>query len=516
MQNIAAKLKNTKIPTKVLYGLIGITIISVLIAFIRWMYYLSVDYFYMIPTGKYIVQHGVPTTHTHHILPINTIIQQWLYCVYLYAIHNLGQIGMITSILVTLFAIFYMQYKLFKETDAPKPQIIIAVFLSAVLSGYATLQLLTIRPEAITILLVFIEIYCVEKFFKTNKPLYVYVLPFLMLLEINVHGSMWIIHYIALLPYIVPNVLPHFCTKGDMNKSHIKHLGISVLLMTAAMLANPYGIKMPMYLIDTFRAHTFDYVDITEIAKPEICSLQGLYTVLIVALVCFLLTKKKTKISSMYAIAGYTLMSVTAYRNIVFVYIAMTYLTREILETTKTSLTFDIDIKKESNVINTALLCVISAVCIYMIHPLFTSNDLTVQTMGPTEIINYLNENTTKDAHIYTGINSGSFLEYAEYKTYMDSRPELYTNEIGKTGNILYEYKYFGCHDSSIDLPSDEAYEEYINKYDFSYFIIDCEFRMKNYLDAHPDKYKYIMQDGAFFLYEKTTNSNTTPTHNAA
>ena len=84
MQNIAAKLKNTKIPTKVLYGLIGITIISVLIAFIRWMYYLSVDYFYMIPTGKYIVQHGVPTTHTHHILPINTIIQQWLYFVYDY------------------------------------------------------------------------------------------------------------------------------------------------------------------------------------------------------------------------------------------------------------------------------------------------------------------------------------------------------------------------------------------------------------------------------------------------
>ena len=516
MQNLAAKLKNTKVPTKVFYTLTGLAIISFLIAVIRWMYYLSCDYFYMVPTGKYILQNGVPTTHTHHIFPINTIIQQWLYCVYLYLIHNAGQIGMTLSILITFAAIIYVQYKFFKEADVPLSHNIIAIFLATVISGYAIAQLLTIRPEAITILLLLIQIFCTERFLKTNKPLYIYILPLLMLVEINVHGSMWIIHYIALLPYIVPNLAPHFCLKSDTQKTHIKHLCISTLIMTAAMLVNPYGIKMPMYLIDTFRAHTFDYVDITEIAQPTICSLQGLYTVLIVAVVCFLLTKKKTKISSMYAIIGYTLISITAYRNIVFVYIAITYLMREILEATKTELSINIDIKKESNIFNATLLCIISIICLYLAYPLFTHNDLTAMTMGPTKIIQYLDEHTTKDAHIYTGINSGSFLEYAEYKTYMDSRPELYTDPIGKSGNILYEYKYFGCHDSSRDLPSDEAYEEYINKYDFSYFIIDFELRMKNYLDAHPDEYTYIMRDGDFFLYQRTTPSNTSLTNNAA
>lgn len=124
----------------------------------------------------------------------------------------------------------------------------------------------------------------------------------------------------------------------------------------------------------------------------------------------------------------------------------------------------------------------------------------------PEEIISYLDENTEKDDVIYTGFNSGNYFEYAGYtNVYMDARPELYMKKVNGNVDVLPEYvKYgiygiYGYFDGYI---SDDEYRKYLDTYEFHYFVIDIELRLRDYLEQD-DNYRLILEDNGFYLYEK-------------
>ena len=505
-----------KIPHKIFYGLLIFDALLVIILLIKEMFSVNIDYFYMIPTGKIIVNQGIPTINPHHIFEIKIVVQQWLYCVFLYLIEPLGATGISISAIITFSGLIFVNYKILKNDDTPRALSITVAILALTLPVlYVPFQLLAVRPEALTILLTLIEILCIERYLKTNKLAYIYTLPFLMLIEINAHGALWPIHYIALLPYLAPNVLRHFCIKTKIDKKQWKHIGITILLMTGAMFINPYGIDMPAYLINTFLSKTFDYMSINELEVQSILSLPAVYTMCILGGLCYILFKKKQNSFVVYAIIGYTILSVMYARNNIFFCIALLYLLREILNILQTNQKFkDImqeeatALKQQNTLQHTIIACIIGAICLCYAIPFLTTENIASTTFMPTQIIQYLNENTTKDTHIYTSHNSGPFLEYEGYnKLYTDSRPEIYMKKINQTEDVLIEYRKFAMLRMAKETPSDEEYEEYINRYGFKYFIVSNDPGLKNYLDLHPDKYEYIMSEDStsypFQLYKK-------------
>jgi hypothetical protein len=325
-----------------------------------------------------------------------------------------------------------------------------------------------------------------------------------MLLEINLHGSMWPIHYIALLPYVAPNILPKFCKNSGLTKHHIKHLIIAVLLMTVAMFINPYGKNMPLYLINTYKAHTFNQIDIIELRSLPIFSLYGISICLVLLTTAILATKKHINISCIYAIVGYSIICATVGRNYLFFYIPVLYLTRELADIVEPTIESKFDIKKEANLTTTIFLCCVIGGCIWITTIVTNNTDIIKNAGGPSEIIAYLNDHANKEDHIYTGMNSGSFLEYAGYQNiYFDSRPELYTFEINETKDILGEYMSFACWHDPQSVKSETELSEYIDEYQFKYFVMDMEQWLQYQLDQHPETYRQIIQDNRYFLYEK-------------
>ena len=476
-----------------------VTVISIVAS--QTMTHMSYDYFYMIPTGKYIVENGFIRDNIFNVNDMGIVVQQWLYCVYLYFISGFGKAGIIISSVFMFMLIIAVSYNILLQREFKNQEAFLIIVLSFVFSGSGG-YLSEIRPEAVTVVLILIEIYCIERYIKTCKPLWIYFLPIIMLLEVNLHGSMWIMHYIALLPYVFPNVLNNVFKSCEFTEKHVKHMILSVFFMTLCMFINPYGYEMVVYTLNSFLSGTFNYVSIKEMTAPSIASMLGCYIMLIIIGTVILICKSKIKSVSFYAIAGYVFMAVLAYRNMYFLYFAVFYFSMEFFIALRGK-EIDIDITKDAKLWHISVIYLLAIGFVIFDVFLYNQTDNFMYKNMPEKIISYLDENTEKDDVIYTGFNSGNYFEYAGYtNVYMDARPELYMKKVNGNVDVLPEYVKYGIYGYFDGYISDDEYQKYLDTYEFHYFVIDIELRLRDYLEQD-DNYKLILEDNGFYLYEK-------------
>ncbi|HAJ97732.1 MAG TPA: hypothetical protein DCO72_08355, partial [Ruminococcus sp.] len=115
--------------------------------------------------------------------------------------------------------------------------------------------MVNVRPECITIILLMVQIYATEKYMMTHNLKWFAVFPVVMLLEINVHSSMWFMHFCVLIPYALPLKVKNLCHKDACLK--VRALIFPVVSMILVMLCNPYGIEVIQYLYDSLTSNTF-------------------------------------------------------------------------------------------------------------------------------------------------------------------------------------------------------------------------------------------------------------------
>ena len=161
------------------------------------------DTFFLAATGRYIVENGVVPQINPFVIHQNfaIIIQQWLFDVLMYIIYgSWGNLGLFCYLIITYsvsMALLYKYFGLFTENKKHK-----FILLSVMAIFYTAFNVA--RPTSISFIIMLSLLYCMEQYRRTKKYRYLSVLPFLSLLQVNIHSSMWPMMFVLMVPYIFP------------------------------------------------------------------------------------------------------------------------------------------------------------------------------------------------------------------------------------------------------------------------------------------------------------------------
>ena len=477
-------------PIKMFWGLVLAAFVFVIV--VMSLDFTDTDMYFIIATGDSIRENGIPVTNLWSIdKSPGFVAQQWLYAVIVSVVSEGGPICLWLFTFTQIFICVAVMFWLCKTKGLTNRASFLCVALSSILSLY----LFNIRPQTFTITLLLLECVALEKFIKTEKGLWLLLLPFTMLLEMNGHMSMWFMHYAIVLAYVVPAFYSKYINSTGIRKGFSK-LIIAVIAMTGAMFANPYGIDGILYFPRSMMSGAFDYVDIAEMRAPLIMSIAGVFVLLFLCAVMFFLKKNILSSVSFHMTLGLTVMMCMAMRNTMYIPIVAMFLFFDIYRYAVES-NANIDWQKDVKNYLYLVFAPVIVLCMFIMSDgiISTAND-NVDTVCEfyeplDQVADYLDNHVDKDARLFTGFNTGAYFEYRGYSNvYIDARPELYTKTFcGKdiivdfrahcidgmfVSNEKSLFSVLGLSGKDMTFTTKADMEEWLDYYDFEYFITDA------------------------------------------
>lgn len=458
-----------------------------LASYIFWIFNVfEPDFFHLANTGRELCSDMSNLYYNDNFVieGYPTLIQQWLYCILVYKIYELfGYMGITIFIYIQFFIMLYVFTMLAKEFGLTTK---IAWFVS--LLSIIPFDYLNVRPQMFSIILLCIELILLERYKKSNKSYYLYILPILIIIEMNFHMTFWIFHYVVILPYIFPlRKLISKITNLDLElqeeRISIKALCLPLILMTVCLFINPYGLRGITCLIDST---SIKELNMFELAPPYIVSEDFSLITIGFLILIYLYCKKRLTTTTCLIYLGLSFMNILAIRNCTFFSIACLY-------------AFS-DFFKEQNIENLEnylflpskkiLLLVFSVLLVYL--PIKASFTLKLGKTLPDNILTYIKENETdlSDVSLFADLNvSTYFLWNGVGHIFAESKTEPYLKKINGKQDILKDYVFITKYANNEDL------DEFFHKYDFDYVCVPSGYTsLRNYF-ANSDEYDLVCID---------------------
>lgn len=485
------------------------------------------DMYFLIATGREILENGISHTNVWTIDSTSGIvIQQWLYDVILAFVDRAGYAGFSLFICLefAVFALLWMKFFSMRYISR-----MLSFFILVMVSMAAQDYLFSIRPQIITMILILASCIAIEKFLLTGKHRWLLCLPVLSCLEMQVHASMWLLHFAVILAYIVPAFYfrpfgGHVTDDTVCRNRKLRPMFFTVVLMAGSLFINPYGTEGVLYLVNSFKADTFRYVDVMEVGATNFLSPQGATIFLCIAL--FVIAWKSGSLCAVTVnmSAGFLLMMMMAVRNNTVCIFVFAFVMRDVacfIQANKEKIDWEKDLKLY------LLPVLLFADLIFVTNFIASCNSVFVSTTGSESnlpaIAAEIRADHTPDMHIFTGFNCGAYFEYEGFKNlYIDARPELYTDEFTKDRDILADYsKYciygYDADDMTSSLLSGSTVRRgtpvsspemqgWLEEYDFDYIVVSplSEPFLSAYL-LNCEEYEIVpeVSDSYYALYKK-------------
>lgn len=478
------------------------------------------DMYFLIATGREILQHGIPHTNVWTIdSESGIIVQQWLYDVILAFVDQFGYIGFSVFVFleIILFAFIWVRFFALKHISP-----IISLPILIMVSMPTQYYLFSVRPQVITMILLLSSCIALEKFAATGEKRHLVLLVLYAFLEMQVHASMWFLHFAIILAYMVPAFYFKPLFKDFADNAMYRQwqsLLVTIICMFGVLFINPYGVDGVFYIIKTFKAHTFAYVNVVEVSMTEFLSQQG--AVVILCLVLFLIAMKLKHLTSVDVniTAGFCLMMMLAIRNNTCSIFVFAFLMRSVaLSIEEHKNKFDLSKDFKYYLVPILLFADLIFVTNFLSSAVSVFTDESGMESSLPKIAEEIDSDYSEDMHIFTGFNCGAYFEYEGFKNlYIDARPEIYTKEFTGNKNILEDYSRFCCYGydpsktslSSISASSavtKDEMDDWFYSYDFDYVIVST--LSEPYLAAYMlDNTDYqIIEDASdsyYILYRK-------------
>lgn len=480
-------------------------IIIVLIPFIISFFqlrFIDNDFYFLYATGEYIVKNGFPFTDMlsmHSSMKI--VVQQWLSSVIFYYIYlYLGKYGIFALLYICYAAICYLTFSLSKLiTNNP----IVSAFTTAIANFLVFDAFMVTRPQMITYVILLTEVYLLEKHVQTKNVKYLFAIPVLSLLLINLHGAMWAMLLVFMLPYLVSAVF--FKTKNFTLEAQGNLLALLATFAGSIVvgLLNPYSWEAMIYLTTSYGQSSLSII--SEMHATSLDSTEGftLFIVLgvIFLIVCFI---KKRLIARRFFLlfAGTLLLGLLQIKGIPYFYLigipAFTYMIKDFDPAILKKPLKDYDNKKYKTLAGIFLTLCLVYVCearFFTTKELNESREKHYKRLD--EVIAILDQ-SEEPVVLYTNFNDGQYLEFNGYHPFIDGRAELYLYKNNK------EYDYF------IEYSSLKAagyyYREFVDKYEFNYFILNKSTDSYLYFSLlHDKEYELVYYSYDVNLFVKKT-----------
>ena len=471
------------------------TIVIIIFLFIPFIpilmdiFKLDNDFWFLINTGKYIINSGIP-----HIEPFTIhsnfsfVAQQWLTDIIFYLIYNKFNIyGIYIFILILNIIVVFLLYKLSLLINKGNKKI--AILTTIIIDVFYARLFLSTRPQVFDIILLLLELYLLELFIKRNNKKYLIGLPIISLLMINLHASVWPMIFVFLLPYYVGRINLKFTTKENYK---LKPLIIVTIIMFLFGFINPYGIDAMTYL---FNSYGIDKIDesINEMSPLTIKNGITIYIlILFIIITCIINKNKKNNLRYTLLLLGTTLLSLQHLKGELFFLVSSVIIVNNNLkdifpEENKNSST---EINKKIKILLLTILCIITLISFKNKKYIKEADNYYY------EISEILKENKAESSVIYTGYNAGAYIEYQGFKCYIDPRAEVFLKSNNKKEDIFVEYYEF--QNGKINI------KKFIDKYKFDYIIIDnYENILHTYIDEIEEYTQIYNKNDELKLYKR-------------
>lgn len=468
----------------------AVFILSIFVPLLCMVFELDNDTYWIIKTGEEICKNGIPakdflTIHTD----MDLVVQQWLSDVIFYKIYSvcgLTAVVLFKGVIYIIYALLI--YKLCRIISNRK--FIIPLFL--LLVNVVMIRIFFVaRPQIFSYCIILCELIALESYVKTGKIRRLFILPALSVLEVNLHASMWTMLFIIMLPYLA-NALPIKIKGKSIACCKILPLIISAAAMGVCGLVSPYGYKGLAFIFTTsignkvgswigelsplyLNSDSTDLVLLASMALVLIFYLfhksgktQIRYVLLTAGTALMML--KYTKLSPYFLISAYPVL--LAYiDNLDFKKLKPKFKGRKNKKGKK-------NMSKKLKIAATAFIVIFAAgaICMLAYDNIADTRDY-IASGGKDETITDIDnavaamerdaENNGKELTFFNSFNSGGYLEFLGYKTYIDPRADSFVKEANHDFDYLTEYR---------NVSTCKVYHQKVfDKYGFNYAIYEYE-----------------------------------------
>lgn len=445
------------------------------------------DTWFMLNHGRYILKNGLypefePFT-VHEGLHFT--FQKWLCCVLFWVIYKYCGKFALKVFCLTVYLIF--DFVMYKLLDYIRPKASTQHMFTIAFMNIFMGQFMYTRPQLFTYLFLAVEILVLEKYVNEHNVKLLAVIPLLSLLEIQIHSTIWLILLIYMLPYMFDfSFSAKLCKKVKfLNHTEYKKLPIWIAFFVSMLVAliNPYGFESIVYLVKSLDIKELAIL-IPEVRTPSLMSSNVLFIVLTIVFCLYGLYKTKTtELRYVFFIGGTVLMAAMSVRQLSFLIIpaAMVF-------------EYFYDLKGLKSFTKNALILVL---CLLMVVP--TYNAYVIQNKVQrykVDVGDFLAEydGNPNGVKVFNLGDEGSYLEFLGFKTFNDTRAEVFSDKINNKENSLRDV---------IDFESEKVlYNEYIYQYDYKYAIV-YNFYKKQCSAMNKDKnLKRIYTNRLYNVYE--------------
>lgn len=467
-------------------------------------YNLDNDFYFLYPTGEYIVKNGFPT---HDFLSMHSsmsiIVQQWLTDVIFYYIYSaLGKAGMIAFVCVC-YAIFCILF--FKLVMLITENFTISAMCAFFTNILLAIMYMRTRPQIITFILIAAELYVLEKYVKTQNAKHLIALPFISLLLINFHSSMWLMLFVFALPYVAQSIPVKFKKVKQEPCCSFSKLLICGIICFAIGFLNPYTYKSMIYVVTSFGISEINN-NIQEMAPATFESATGklFFAIVAIMLTIIIVTKKKNYQTRFVLLFLCTLLlALMNFKSFSYFIIggtaAFSYYCKDfqfhytVTEKKRT--------KKEKGkivILIALIVALLLGLVVYETSPLANNannkDSDSKQTYEDLDKIVDILDKSDEEVILYAGFNNGQYMEFKGYHPFIDGRAELFF----KTNNKEYDY-FIEYNDVR---HGRKHYKDFLNKYKFNYIVVsDSDGALNTYI-AHDNDYQNLYNSKNVKLYK--------------
>jgi hypothetical protein len=203
---------------------------------------------YHIRTGEFILDtFSIPRHDIFSFLspPIPWTAHEWLSEVIMAIVHMaFGLTGVVVFFALLISLVYYL---LFRTSCTSNNNIILAIIVLLLVMVSSKLHWLA-RPHIFSQILIVVWYFILNAYQYRNKS-YLYLLPLLMVLWVNLHGG-FIAGFILLVVYLIGNVIQSFSSdaeKRSLSRKKTVTLASLTALCLLASLINPYGYHILLF-----------------------------------------------------------------------------------------------------------------------------------------------------------------------------------------------------------------------------------------------------------------------------
>lgn len=458
------------------------------------------DFYFLYPTGEYILNHGFPHTDflsMHSNMKI--VLQQWLSAVIFYLSYSkLGEIGLFAVLFICYACICIFTYRTILLITRNE---LVSAFLAAVSDVLLFNAFIVTRPQIFTFTILLTEIYLLEKHTQTGKNKYLIGIPFLSLAQINLHASMWPMLFAFMLPYIVGAIPVKIKTFKLEASGNFIYLMAALAVSAAIGFINPYGVDNVIYLTSSYGQNKL-VETITEMRPTDFGTYSGkkmFILAILIGVIVFFLKKKTFSVRFFCLFMGNLFLSLMHRKGICYFYIfgliAFSYLFNDVEVKFPEKVTRIIT-KRAEGLISAMLILITAVICAYNLNKSIEDRPgKAVHYNRLDEVVEIL-EKSEDPVVLYTNFDDGQYLEYKGFHPYIDGRAELYLLRNNE------DYEYYGEY---IDISSARMYyRDFTDRYQFNYLILnenlDC-YLLESL--THDDDFELVYEKDGVFLFKR-------------